>query len=187
MSDADREWLSAYMDDELTSAERARGVRALSRQLVQRERMGRYQLIGDAMRADLPLYVDPGFSARVREAVLKEAVEVPQRSWRQSLADFGDWLRQPALLATATGMLALAVTAGLWWNLLPSTPDGVQLAQQQPAVVHEGDLMEPLPGAGFDPVFGIHEHERLIGYKAMHAEVESFTMLPYTQLVDYDQ
>jgi len=54
MSDPNHEWISAYLDDELTPAERARGSRDVSRQPEARRRLGACHFIGGAMRADLP-------------------------------------------------------------------------------------------------------------------------------------
>jgi sigma-E factor negative regulatory protein RseA len=68
------EQLSALVDGELPSTEADLLRRQVGRDGQVRERLGRYQMISDAMTNHLPNAVDPGFAARVRSAVEQEPV-----------------------------------------------------------------------------------------------------------------
>ena len=173
MSDSDHEWVSAYLDDELTPAERARGSRTLGRQPAARRRLGRYLLIGDAMRNDLPEQLYPGFAERVHRKIVEEA-SVPAR--HHTLQELWHWLRHPAPLAMSSGLLATLVAVGLWFYA--KQPPVVQVAADAPA----GQVAE-VPESGPDA----EARQRILGYLAAHAEVEPRTLMPYAQLVEYDK
>lgn len=162
MSDPNHEWISAYLDDELTPAERARGSRDLSRQPQARRRLGRYQLIGDAMRGDLPDHLEPGLAARVHRDIVREVSAHPRH---HTLQELWHWIRHPAPLAAATGLTAVTVAAGLWFYT--QGPGAVPVAT-------EAEL-------------DAKEHRQVLSYLAAHAEVESHALMPYIHLVEYEQ
>lgn len=169
----EHEWVSAYLDDELTPAERARGGRDLGRQPEARRRLGRYLLIGDAMRDDLPDHLESGLAARVHRAIAREVASPPKH---HTLQELWHWVRHPAPLAVSTGMLATLVAVGLWFYT--QEPAAVPVAAGVPA-----DRVAEAPETGIDA----REHQRILGYLAAHAEVEPRALMPYAQLADYEK
>ena len=168
----EHEWTSAYLDDELTAVERARGSRVLAREPEARRRLGRYQLIGDAMRGDLPEQLYPGFASRVHQKIVAEQASPPRHHVLQEL---WHWLRHPAPLAAASGLAAVLVAVGLWFYTQPPAVGPVTVGvPTDPAV--------EIPEPGLDA----RRHHRILGYLAAHAEVESHALMPYGQLVDYE-
>ena len=173
MSDPNHEWISAYLDDELTPAERARGGRDLSRQPEARRRLGRYQLIGDAMRDDLPDHLELGLAARVHQQIVREVSTPPKH---HTLQELWHWIRHPAPLAVATGMLATLVAVGLWFYT--KEPETVPVVVDVPI-----DHIAQVPEAEIDA----KEHQQILSYLTAHAEVEPRALMPYVQLVEYDK
>ncbi|MDE0153226.1 MAG: sigma-E factor negative regulatory protein [Gammaproteobacteria bacterium] len=173
MSDPNHEWISAYLDDELTPAERARGGRDLSRQPEARRRLGRYQLIGDAMRGDLPDHLELGLASRVHQKIVQEVSSPPKH---HTLQELWHWIRHPAPLAVATGMLATLVAVGLWFYT--KEPETVPVVVDVPI-----DHIAQVPETEIDA----KEHHQIMSYLTAHAEVESRALMPYVQLVEYDK
>ena len=173
MSDQDHEWVSAYLDDELTPAERARGSRELSRQPEARRRLGRYRLIGDVMRREHPEHLDPEFTRRIHQEVVKEASSSARH---HTLQEIWHWIRHPAPLAVGTGLLAVLLAAGLWFY--------TREAPVIPVVIEVPlDQIAEAPESGFDA----EEHQQILSYMAAHAEIEAQALMPYVQLVEYDK
>ena len=172
MSHPDHEWVSAYLDDELTPAERARGSRTLGREPEARRRLGRYLLIGDAMRNDLPEQLYPGFAAQVHQKIVEDHSSPPKH---HTLQELWHWIRHPAPLAVASGLMALLVAAGLWFYA--KQPAVVPVAIDAPV-----DPIAELPRSELDA----KAHQQILSYLAAHAEVEPRALLPYVQLVEYD-
>lgn len=171
MSDPAHEWISAYLDDELTPAERARGSRDLSRKPEARRLLGRYQLIGDAMRDDLPDHLELGLAARIHQEIAKESSSPPKH---HTLQELWHWIRHPAPLAVSTGMLATLLAVGLWFYTQEPeiVPVVIDVPIDQIAEAHE---------------IGAKEHQQILSYLAAHAEVEPQVLMPYVQLVEYDR
>lgn len=169
----EHEWVSAYLDDELTPAERARGSRTLGRQPQARRRLGRYLLIGDAMRDNLPERLYPGFARRVHQKIVEEA-DSPAR--HHTLQELWHWIRHPAPLAVGSGLTAMLVAAGLWFY--EKQPAVVPVAVEAPAgPVAEAPASEPDAQA----------RQQILGYLAAHAEVEPWALMPHAELVDYER
>lgn len=173
MSDPNHEWISAYLDDELTPVERARGSRDLSRNPEARRRLGRYQLIGDAIRDDLPDHLELGFAVRVHREIVSEVSTPPKH---HTLRELWYWLRHPAPLAVATGMLATLVAVGLWFYT--KEPEIVPVVIDVPT-----DQIAEAPETEIDA----KERHQIMSYLTAHAEVESRALMPYVQLVEYDR
>lgn len=173
MSNRDHEWVSAYLDDELTSAERARGSRTLSREPAARRRLGRYLLIGDAMRNELPEQLYPGFAAKIHQKIVEEVASPPKH---HTLQELWHWIRHPAPLAMASGLLATLIAGGLWFYTKgpPVVPVVIDVPIDQVAEIPESELDE-------------RAHQQILSYLAIHAEVESRALMPYAQLVEYDE
>lgn len=173
MSDHEHEWVSAYLDDELTPAERAKGGRTLSREPETRRRLGRYQLIGDAMRNDLPEQVYPGFARRVHQKIVEDHSSPPKH---HTLQELWHWIRHPAPLAAASGLTAMLIAVGLWFY--------TKEPQVAPVVIDVPiDQVAEAPESELDA----KARQRILSYLAAHAEVESWALMPYAQLAEYEE
>ncbi len=175
MSDQRGEWVSAYLDDEITSAERARASHALSREAEARRRLGRYQMIGEALRGELPQGMRAGFASRVYRRIVQES-HLVSSSRRASLREFWVWIRNPVPLATAGGLLAALGVAGLWL-----------LAQQPVSAPRVAAPTIPSIASAPESDLDAKTRQRILGYLAVHAEVEPRTLMPYAQLVEYEE
>jgi sigma-E factor negative regulatory protein RseA len=115
--------VSAFADGECSDVESRAAVASLENPEM-RETWHRYQLIGDAMRGDLPQFVDAGFAARVRDAIAQEpAILAPASAGRRQPA----WLRPAAGVAIAATVAAVAVI-GVGQRPAGELPVGVQTA-----------------------------------------------------------
>ena len=155
------ELVSAWLDGELRLGERRRGARELARRPEARARLGRYRLIGEALRGARPAPADAGFARTVAQAVARE------RPARAPLV----WLRLPrrALAPVLAFGATAALAFGLWLereHLEPAAGPAVADAAARPA---------PLPP--------LREYR---DYLAAHAEYAASPMtMPYAQLLDY--
>lgn len=119
MNEELREQLSALVDDELTRSESAFLVRRLARDEASVDQLGRYFLISDALRGQLPETLGPSLAERV-SAALRE--EPPLAAPRMAL---GRRFAKPlagAGIAASVAMLAVS----LW-----SPEPGSQMPAQQ--------------------------------------------------------
>ena len=161
MDEKTSELVSAWLDGELRRGERRRGARELASRPEARERLGRYRLIGEAVRDGRLAPADPDFAASVARAVERER---PRRAARA-------WLRFPRLLpapALALGAAA-ALAFGLWLEYGRFGTDA------GPAVADAG-----APARSAPPLRDYRD------YLAAHAEyAASPMMMPYAQLIDY--
>ena len=173
MSDQGHEWISSYLDGEALPRDRSRGMRKLIKQPEARRRLGRYQLIGDAIRGDLPEHLPANLPGRVRQEIAKVSLASrgrPSGVWH--------WLRGPASLATGGGALAVLAAAGLFLYV-KTLQDDLQVDQAAPVAL---DLEKDV-----DTQFGIEEHQQILSYMAAHAEIEPRALMPYAQLANYDE
>ena len=175
MTDPENEWISAHLDEELAPAARARGSRALIREPEARRRLGRYQLIGDAMRKELPERLHPGLARRVHQKIVQESVSASP-STHPALRGVWRWIRRPVPLVGAGGLLATFGAVGLWFY-----------AQGLPSLPAEGDRstgpVAEIPQSELDA----RARQQILIYLAAHAEVEPRTLMPYAQLAEYEE
>jgi sigma-E factor negative regulatory protein RseA len=105
MTDPIKEQLSACLDGELPEGELDLLLKQVGRDPKARASLGRYALIGEALRGQRPVAAPAGFAQRVSVAIEIEAapaqVERPMRAPR--------WLRPVAGFAVAAGVAAVAV------------------------------------------------------------------------------
>lgn len=107
MTDAVKEQLSACLDGELPKAELDLLLRRTDRDADLRDSIGRYSLIGEALRNDKPAIASRTFAANVMAAIEAEpattrpAVRISPAAWRR--------LRPVAGMAVAAGVAAVAV------------------------------------------------------------------------------
>jgi sigma-E factor negative regulatory protein RseA len=180
MSNDDRERISALVDGELDRRDKQALLEQLARDPDARARWGRYHLIGDALRNDLPVAVDHGLATRVSAALEREpTVLAPSRRWLPS----GRPLKRTAGLAVAASLLGVAVLIGL-----PQNPEqgGVEQVVASSTAVG-GALVTEVPR--WDRGQPMVE-SRLNSYVVNHNEYSASTgmqgMLPYMRIVGAD-
>ena len=105
MTDPIHEQLSAFHDGELPDAESELLLKRLQRDPQLRAAVGRYSLIGEALRSTRAGGPTRDFAARVSRAIEQEAV--PTKSWRP----VATWLKPVAGGAIAAGVAAVALVS----------------------------------------------------------------------------
>jgi len=84
------ERVSALVDSELTSFESRRLITELEKDSALKERWGRYHLIGDVLRDEMPREVDPSFASRVMDRINEEvapgSLSIKENAWLKPLA-----------------------------------------------------------------------------------------------------
>jgi sigma-E factor negative regulatory protein RseA len=104
MTDPIHEQLSAFHDGELPAAESELLLKRLQRDPQLRTTVGRYSLIGEALRSTEAGGPSKDFAARVAQALEQEEVPKP---WRP----VADWLKPVAGGAIAAGVAAVALVS----------------------------------------------------------------------------
>lgn len=205
--------LSSYLDGECTEIER----RAVDNGLNDPEMRAcwaRYHLIGQAMRAELPPYLDRQFADRLRQALGAEpTVLCPARrreSWAKPLAG-------AAIAATVAAVAVFGVrnmgTSSVSPNAAVATstvtlPAGSPVVAQRPvapaATLVEAPVQAPLRAVGAygpgDAFWGELDHEAagapmhsarsrlnsyIVNYSEQRAMMGSPGVLPYVKVVGY--
>jgi sigma-E factor negative regulatory protein RseA len=128
MTDSLNEQLSACLDGQLPETELDLLVRHVARESDLRGTLGRYSLIGEALRGQGATRASTGFADRVAAAIAAEHV-TPRRSVIPGPAIMR-WLRPAAGLAVAAGVAAVAV-----FSFQAPTPGSVELVAQSPTSV----------------------------------------------------
>jgi sigma-E factor negative regulatory protein RseA len=105
MTDPIHEQLSAFHDGELASAESELLLKRLQRDPQLRATIGRYALIGEALRSTEAGGPSRNFAARVASAIEQEAA--PAHAWRPA----ANWLKPIAGGAIAAGVAAVALVS----------------------------------------------------------------------------
>ena len=80
-------------------------------------RMRRYQIIGDAMRHELPQAIDTDFHQSVMDRIREQAEDSPQMSTQGSTASRLSWLTLRPLAGLAVAASVALVTVALWQPL----------------------------------------------------------------------
>lgn len=178
--------LSALVDDELDGLEIDLALRRLCRDSDLQACWSRYHLISDVMQGHLPDALDPGFSARIRQAIavepLPRPVGKPLPAWYKPVTGFG--LAASIVLVALFGIkltqtdAPLAPSARLAANTL-SAPALTPVAVRPAATVRPTDALN-------EPV-----EARLSSYLVNHNGYASLNsmhgMLPYVRMVGYQQ
>ena len=119
MKDALNEQLSACLDGELPEAELDLLLKRVGKEAELRAAIGRYSLIGEAMRAERPAVASRDFASKVMAAVAQEApiqtpaaMPVPQRpaAVAQKISPAAG---RPALIRYGRPALGMAIAAGV--------------------------------------------------------------------------
>jgi sigma-E factor negative regulatory protein RseA len=115
MTDALNEQLSACLDGELPPAELDLLLKRVGRDAQVRDAIGRYSLIGEAMRAERPAIASRDFAGKVMAAVAAEPAQAPHAAPARKVsapkispAAFR-YLRPAVGMAIAAGVAAIAV------------------------------------------------------------------------------
>src|SRR5689334_8614020 len=126
MKDALNEQLSACLDGELPAAELDLLLKRVGKEAELRAAIGRYSLIGEAMRAERPAVASRDFASKVMAAVAHEApvqapvaTPVPQRPQpvteprRAAVAQRISPAPRPGLVRFARPAVGMAIAAGV--------------------------------------------------------------------------
>jgi sigma-E factor negative regulatory protein RseA len=112
MTDPIHEQISAFHDGELSAAESELLLKRFARDAALRAAVGRYALIGEALRSTKAGGPSKDFASRVAKAIEREAA--PGISWRP----IANWLKPVAGGAIAAGVAAVALV-----SVRMTTPD----------------------------------------------------------------
>jgi sigma-E factor negative regulatory protein RseA len=164
MTDSLNEQLSACLDGQLPAAELDLLVRQVSREGELRGTLGRYALIGEALRGQGAAGTSSGFADRVAAAIAAESFT----SSRDATVGpaIMRWLRPAAGMAVAAGVAAVAV-----FSFQAPTPDAVTTVAQNPANVTspaaDSYIVPATTATSFVPA------TRLTNYVVAHSEYSS--------------
>jgi sigma-E factor negative regulatory protein RseA len=134
------EKLSAVMDDFQANEEEQKALNELLADINQRNTLSRYQLIGDAMRNEIPPQIRPGFAADVmsqiaQEASLKSSAK-KKRITEPEISSLWSWLFKPvAGLAVAAAVAVITISTFQSTQLTNSQPDQLANADASKAKV----------------------------------------------------
>lgn len=205
--------LSAYVDGECTETER-RAVENGLKDPEMRAAWSRYHLVGQAMRAELPPYLDRQFAGRLSQALTAEPTVLSPARRREH------WTRPLAGAAIAATVAAVAVFGVRNMGVPPASPDaalatsaalppaGAAAVAQQPvapaAILVESPAQTPIRAVGAygpnDTVWGEFGHEAsgapmpsarsrlnsyIVNYSEQRAMMGSPGVLPYVKVVGY--
>jgi sigma-E factor negative regulatory protein RseA len=120
MKDALNEQLSACLDGELPPAELDLLLKRVGKEAELRAAIGRYSLIGEAMRAERPAVASRDFASKVMAAVAQEAplrapaaTAIPQRVTEPRAADAAVHKAPPAAARYLRPAVGMAIAAGV--------------------------------------------------------------------------
>lgn len=181
MTDPIHEQVSSFLDGELPAAESELLLKRLERDPQLRNTVGRYSLIGEALRSTEAGGPTRDFAARVSRAIEQE--EAPGKSWRPVT----NWLKPVAGGAIAAGVAAVALVslqvgpvARTEGNLAkaaietPSVPviaDTQQAVAQQPVREAMPSDTVPMGGGNFPaPPIQVVNSGRLANFVVAHSE-----------------
>jgi hypothetical protein len=168
MTDPVKEQLSACLDGELGQAELDLLLRQVQRQPQLREAMGRYALVGEALRGQRPVRASAGFADRVAAAIAAEQVSA---STTPSYRTMPRWLQPVAGLGVAAAVAAVTVLA-----FRPTAVDTEQVAANSATAATESGAAAPsytVP-TNLDSTAGsLIPAARLTNYVVAHSEFSS--------------
>ncbi|MEZ5541658.1 MAG: sigma-E factor negative regulatory protein [Pseudomonadota bacterium] len=177
MKDILNEQLSALIDDELGEAEHPLLLRQLARDAELRDRLGRYQLISDALHSNLPHRVDTAFCQRVHAALAAEA------ELHASPSRFRQLVRPAAGMALAASVAVVAVMS--LQSLRQAGPADTPVVASAPSVndyIRATDT--PLSVAQHNSARGLDVY--LVNHNEYAVNRGMQGMLPYVRIVGQD-
>ncbi len=110
MSEQANEQISAMVDEEIDPGARSFVLRRMAEEQDCCARWGRYHLISEALKNNLPRQIDPAFSERLRAAI--ETVPVPVTTMEDNvrpLRRFSRWMRPAAGIGIAASVAAMVL------------------------------------------------------------------------------
>ena len=198
------ERISALVDGESGEFETRRLTAELLSSEPQKARWGRYHLIGDALRDELPMRLEPNFSTSVM-ALINE--DLPGYDQSQVRKQKSRWLKPAAGFAIAASVAAVSVFVlqsltsqnnfPLQTEVAMKTPTAtpVSTAQSLPkatpvAVVKSEPLVDGKPAAAnkFKTLEAKIVDSRMNSYLATHAEYTTQpSLMPQVRVVAFEQ
>lgn len=201
MKDALNEQLSACLDGELPAAELDLLLKRVGKEAELRAAIGRYSLIGEAMRAERPAIASRDFASKVMAAVAQEApmqapatTPIPQRVTEQqpaaaaahkvSPATVRPALVRPALVRYGRQAVGMAIAAGVAavavLTMQPVGQPELTSSEGQLVAANEPTAMEPAADAQASYVVPTSTSNsafipatRLTNYVVAHSEYSS--------------
>jgi negative regulator of sigma E activity len=168
MTDPVKEQLSACVDGELAEAELDLLLRQVQRQPQLREAMGRYALVGEALRGQRPVRASAGFADRVAAAVAAEQISETASPSRRTAPR---WLQPVAGLGVAAAVAAVTVMA-----FRPTALDPEQVAANSSTAASESEATAPsytVPTHVDSTAGSLIPAARLTNYVVAHSEFSS--------------
>jgi negative regulator of sigma E activity len=189
----DKERISAYLDDGLSSEE----LDAIG-SIESESEFGiasRYQMMGEAMRGQVSDATMIDISAQVREAIQNEAIQTVEKPARQAVQqprqpmfDFSAWFRPLGGLAVAASVALVMVIAVT--QVDSPTGSGNMVAGTDNSIVNTQDAVRPVAVAIEDTRPANQKAVNLDAYLAEHAEFAAQDTLqgrmPYARAVSYE-
>lgn len=186
MSDDKLEDYSALLDGESEASDQKPLLDALAEDSEARARLGRYSMIGDALRGEQPQVDALSVADAVRERLQREPVILaPSRSGKRR--EPARWWQPAAGLAIAASVALVAV--GIVPRLLSDAPESTPAPVQVVGVPAVQPVLVSSPGTHWTDSRPEQE-ERLNSYLADHNEFATQgavpTIVPYATFVSYD-
>jgi negative regulator of sigma E activity len=170
MTDSLNEQLSACLDGQLPEAELDLLLKRAGRDAQLGRTLGRYALVGEALRGRSAAQASSGFADRVAAAIAADAVPLDSGGKTRSVLTptLTRWLRPAAGFAVAAGVATLAVFS----FQMPAPESTAIVAQQAPAaaVQTNGSDSYIVPA---NPVSSFIPAARLTNYVVAHSEYSS--------------
>ncbi len=134
------EKLSAVMDDFQANEEEQKALNELLADINQRNTLSRYQLIGDAMRNEIPSQIRPGFAADVMSQIAQEpslkSSAKKKRITEPEISSLWSWLFKPvAGLAVSAAVAVITISTFQSTQLTNIQPDQLANADASKAKV----------------------------------------------------
>jgi sigma-E factor negative regulatory protein RseA len=131
------ERVSALVDSELTSFESRRLITELEKDAALKERWGRYHLIGDVLRDEMPREVDLSFASKVMDRINEEvapgSLSIKENAWLKPLA--GVAITATVAVVSLLGLKNLTSEGGLSPEQIAASE---RAAPTQPVVADTG-------------------------------------------------
>jgi sigma-E factor negative regulatory protein RseA len=161
--------LSAFVDNELSQDETELLARRVSRDSDMQQRMSRYMLIGEALRAPSSAQISRDFSQRVADAIAQQNQSTEQQTAKVIGLPTSRWLKPAVGLSLAASVAALALVTVQSLQTASDTSSTNQLATNNVAPAGNSDVVPYATTAPSVPISAT----RLTNYVVAHSEFTS--------------